>query len=52
LTASSAFLTVAKPADDRQKPFVNLVVYGTAEKVNAVSALRKKFDDWKTKQVP
>jgi uncharacterized Ntn-hydrolase superfamily protein len=51
LTASSAFLTVAKAADDRKNPFINLVVYGTAEKVNAVSALRTKFNDWKWKQV-
>jgi uncharacterized Ntn-hydrolase superfamily protein len=44
--ASSAFLTVVKPDDDIQKPFLNLVIYRTEDNVNAVEALRKKFDKW------
>lgn len=48
--ASSAFITVAKPGDDPQKPYLNLVVNGTDEKANAVKALRTKFDSWKIKQ--
>lgn len=45
--ASSAFLTVAKASDERQHPYINLVIYGNDEKVNAVEALRKKFNEWK-----
>ncbi|HEU4472861.1 MAG TPA: DUF1028 domain-containing protein [Flavisolibacter sp.] len=45
--ASSAFITVAKPKDEEQKPWLNLVVKGEAEGVNAVEALRKKYDSWK-----
>ena len=47
--ASSAFLTVAKHDDEPQKPYLNLVVYGTNENVNAVVALRQKLNNWKTK---
>jgi uncharacterized Ntn-hydrolase superfamily protein len=47
--ASSAFLTVAKPGDDPNHPYLNLVVYGTDEKVNAVEALRRKFNNRKLK---
>lgn len=46
--ASSAFLTVAKPDDDRRHPYLNLVIYGTDERVNAVEALRQKYNKWKT----
>ena len=49
IKALSAFLTVAKPNDDRKHPYLNLVVYGTADKVNAVEALRQKFNNWKSK---
>lgn len=48
--ASSAFLTIAKPGDNARSPFLNLVVNGSNEKVNAVEALRKKFNDWKGEQ--
>lgn len=47
--ASSAFLTVANPNDDPKKPHLNLIIYGTNDKVNAVDALRQKFNDWKSK---
>jgi len=50
IKASSAFITVAKPGDDAKKPYLNLVVYGNGEKVNAVEALRKKLNAWKAKQ--
>ena len=49
IIALSAFLTVAMPGDDPKKPYLNLVVYGSAEKVNAVEALRQKFNSWKEK---
>lgn len=45
--AASAFLSVAKPNDDAQKLSVNLVVTGENENVNAIVALRAKFDAWK-----
>ncbi len=48
--ASSAFLTVANPNDDPKNPYLNLVVYGTEKNVNAVEALRRKFDNWKAKE--
>lgn len=48
--ASSAFLTVAKPADDPQHPYINLIANQTDETTNAVKALRKRFDNWKDKQ--
>ncbi len=48
--ASSAFLTVAKSSDDRQHPYLNLVIYGNDEEANAVKALRKKFNGWKKKK--
>lgn len=47
--ASSAFLTVAKPNDDPEKPYLNLVVNGTNENVNAVEALRRRLNNWKMK---
>ncbi|TAN02265.1 MAG: DUF1028 domain-containing protein [Chitinophagaceae bacterium] len=47
--ASSAFLTVEKPNDDPENPYLNLVVYGTDDTVNAVETLRKKFNNWKAK---
>ncbi|AHF15367.1 DUF1028 domain-containing protein [Niabella soli] len=46
--AASAFLTVARPGDPADHPYLNLVIYGTNEKVNAVEALRNKFDQWKS----
>jgi uncharacterized Ntn-hydrolase superfamily protein len=48
IKALSAFLTVAKPDDDPKNPYINLVVYGTDDKVNAVEALRQKFNSWKS----
>ena len=45
--ASSAFLTVAKPGDDIDHPYLNLVVNGYNEGVNAVEVLRRNFDKWK-----
>lgn len=49
--ALSAFITVANPGDDRKNPYLNLVVYGTTEKINAIEALRKKFNEWKTNRI-
>jgi uncharacterized Ntn-hydrolase superfamily protein len=49
--ASSAFLTIAKPGDDIDQPYLNLVVNGYNEGVNAVEALRKKFEKWKMTEV-
>ncbi|WP_020594691.1 hypothetical protein [Spirosoma panaciterrae] len=46
-TASSAFLTVARPTDSPQKPYLNLIVNGINNKINAVEALRRKLNDWK-----
>lgn len=48
IKASSAFVTVAKPNDDIKSPYLNLVVYGSDKRENAVAALRKKFNDWKS----
>ena len=48
--ASSAFLTIAKPADGIDHPYLNLVVNGYNEGVNAVEALRKKYDKWKMQE--
>ena len=48
--ASSSFLTVAKPNDDPNRPYTNLVVNGYNEGVNAVEALRKEFEKWKIRQ--
>jgi uncharacterized Ntn-hydrolase superfamily protein len=45
--ASSAFLTVSK-SDDVEKHWLNLVIYGTDDKIHAVDALRQKFDSWKS----
>ncbi len=50
--ASSAFLTVANPADEAKHPFLNLIVNQTDETTNAVSALRNKFNNWKIQQRP
>jgi len=47
--ASSAFLTVTKPNDSPDHPFLNLVVNGTEDPINAVEALRKKLIAWKIK---
>jgi uncharacterized Ntn-hydrolase superfamily protein len=49
IKALSAFLTVAKPTDDTENPYLNLVVYGTDDSQNAVETLRQKFNNWKTK---
>ena len=35
--------------DDPNNPFLNLVVNGTEEDVNAVEALRRKLNAWKIK---
>ena len=48
--ASSAFLTVAKPTDQAQHPYLNLIVNQTDETLNAVRTLRKRFDNWTNKQ--
>lgn len=48
--ASSAFLTVAKPGDEAQHPYLNLIVNQTDETTNAVKALRNKFNQWKVQQ--
>lgn len=48
--ASSAFLMVAKPNDDAQHPYLNLIVNQTDETTNAVKALRNKFNKWKDQQ--
>ena len=45
--AASAFLTVAKPGDNPGNPFINLIVLGDNESLNAVETLRKKLDGWK-----
>lgn len=50
IKALSAFLTVVYPTDDPQKPYLNLIVYGTVDKTNAVEALRQKFNNWKSEQ--
>ncbi|MES2371153.1 MAG: DUF1028 domain-containing protein [Bacteroidota bacterium] len=47
--ASSAFLTVSKSYDVKEH-WLNLVIYGTDDKVHAVDALRQKFDHWKTEK--
>jgi uncharacterized Ntn-hydrolase superfamily protein len=49
IKALSAFLTVVKPTGDIESPYLNLVVYGTDDTVNAVETLRQKFNSWKTK---
>ncbi len=48
--AISAFVTVANPADNINRPCINLIVNQTGENVNAVQALRKKFDTWKARR--
>lgn len=44
--ASSAFLTVCKP-EDVDKYWLNLIVYGTDNRIHAVDELRRKYDQWK-----
>lgn len=46
-TASSEFLTVGRATDSPQKPYLNLIVNGTNNTINAVEALRRKLNDWK-----
>jgi len=48
--ALSAFLTVAKPDDKQEKPYLNLIVNQTDETTNPIKALRLKFDNWKREQ--
>jgi uncharacterized Ntn-hydrolase superfamily protein len=43
----SAFITVAKPDNDPKNPYLNLIVHGTDNQVNAVEVLRQKFNIWK-----
>jgi uncharacterized Ntn-hydrolase superfamily protein len=50
IKALSAFITVSKPSDDIKNPFLELIVNGTNEKVNAVEALRQKFNNWKVSE--
>ncbi len=45
--AASAFISVAKPSDDPQNLSINLVVTGENENINAITALRNKFETWK-----
>lgn len=47
--ASSAFLSVSKPSDI-DKYWLNLVIYGNDGRTHAVTALRQKFNEWKTKE--
>jgi uncharacterized Ntn-hydrolase superfamily protein len=47
--ASSAFLTICEPTDNPEKPYLNLIVYGTDNNVNAVEALRLQLNNWKSK---
>lgn len=49
--ASSAFLTVAKPGDDPEHPSINLIFNQQDETTNAVKGLRRKFEDWKKKEL-
>lgn len=46
--AASAFLTVAKPGDNSENPYINLIVLGDNDSINAVEVLRKKLDDSKS----
>jgi uncharacterized Ntn-hydrolase superfamily protein len=47
-TASSAFIEVAKPNDDPQKPTIKIVVRGIQKGgENAVDMLRREFENWK-----
>jgi uncharacterized Ntn-hydrolase superfamily protein len=46
--ASSAFLTVSKP-EDVDKHWLNLVITDDGH-THAVDALRRKFEDWKTRK--
>jgi len=45
--AFSAFLTVARPGDDKNNPFINLIINQTGENVNAVESLRVTYNKWK-----
>ncbi|MES1215612.1 MAG: DUF1028 domain-containing protein [Bacteroidota bacterium] len=48
--ATSAFITVAKPGDNANSPYLNLVIKGISKgEENAVEELRKKYDAWKAK---
>ena len=47
--ALSAFITVAKPNDDAGHPYINIIVNQSDDTTNAVKALRKRFDSWKSK---
>ncbi|MEP7257564.1 MAG: DUF1028 domain-containing protein [Flavitalea sp.] len=47
--ASSAFLSVVKPNDKAERPYLNLIVNGTNDSINAVETLRKKLNNWKIK---
>ncbi len=45
--ATSAFITVAKPDDSPDEPYLNLKVYGLAHgEENAVKLLREKYEKW------
>lgn len=51
IKASSAFVTVMLPADNPRQPFMNLIVnQQDQERINAVNAVRRKFDNWKKAQ--
>lgn len=46
-TASSAFMTVTNATDNKDHPSVNLVVSGLGNRQNAITELRKRYDNWK-----
>ena len=48
--ALSAFLTVARPNDDPQKPYINIIINQTGDDTNPIKTLRIKFDEWKKQQ--
>jgi hypothetical protein len=48
--ALSAFLTVAKPSYDPEKPYINLIGNQSGEDINPTKVLRMKFDAWKREQ--
>lgn len=51
--ATSAFITIMRPSDDRKNPYLNLLVSGQQKGgTNAVELLRDKYDLWKRKAVP
>jgi uncharacterized Ntn-hydrolase superfamily protein len=48
-TATSAFITVARPAD--KKPYLNLIIFGQRRGgPNAVTMLAHKYERWKSKR--